>query len=325
MLLSIVIPVYNAEKFLSSCIHSVQENIDDIEIILVNDGSTDGSGKICDEFGEKYSCIKVFHQVNKGVSGARNKGIEIATGKYIMFLDSDDFLSKGNLELMIKDLMEYNPDLMSFGLQRIYPDKIQRSKLLFKNKVVYKGHDEIKENIYPFLQENRILMPACIYKSDILKEHNIKFEEHLKYSEDYLFLITYVRYVTTFFYFPEYVYNYVIALNHSSRNYEGVLNSICEVGYCDLKYDALRELGILDEQRYRMDELNGIHYSLCGLYNTKGLMHINSNVDKRLSLIKSKNINLKEIPIKPRILLKLLINKHYKIYYFLLRIIRAKQ
>ena len=92
-LISIIVPVYNVEKYLNECIDSIiAQTYSNIEIILVNDGSTDASGKICDEYAEKDGRIKVIHQVNAGLSAARNAGMAVATGEYLYFVDSDDYV-----------------------------------------------------------------------------------------------------------------------------------------------------------------------------------------------------------------------------------------
>ena len=91
-LISLIIPVYNVEKYLKNCVDSViKQNYEDMEIILVDDGSKDNSPRICDEYSEKYDFINVIHQKNGGASVARNTGIDAATGKYLMFIDSDDW------------------------------------------------------------------------------------------------------------------------------------------------------------------------------------------------------------------------------------------
>ena len=91
--LTIIIPVYNVERYLPMCLESiVQQHLSDYEVIMVDDGSTDGSGAICDEFAEHYPEFRVIHNGNGGVAAARNRGIEEAKGEYILFLDSDDFL-----------------------------------------------------------------------------------------------------------------------------------------------------------------------------------------------------------------------------------------
>jgi glycosyltransferase involved in cell wall biosynthesis len=113
---SIVIPVYNVESYLEECVESVlTQGFDAIEIILVNDGSKDTSGKICDEFAKKDSRVQVIHKANGGLSSARNAGIAAASGKYILFLDSDDYYCQGALSILSQWLKSSGADCIAFG------------------------------------------------------------------------------------------------------------------------------------------------------------------------------------------------------------------
>lgn len=114
MIFSIIVPVHNIKEYLEACIESViKQTFIDYEIILIDDGSTDGSGALCDEISCKYSRIKVIHQENQGLSAARNSGLSIAKGKYCIFLDSDDFLASDSLELLYKCIVdEHFPDVI---------------------------------------------------------------------------------------------------------------------------------------------------------------------------------------------------------------------
>ena len=135
MQFSIVIPVYNVAPYLRECVDSVlAQNSTDYEIILVDDGSTDNSPAICDEYAEKYSQIKVIHKTNGGLSDARNFGIKKAQGDYLMFLDSDDFWNRENVLLDLHNIIkENNPDLIIHELSSFYnSEKIILRK--FKNK-----------------------------------------------------------------------------------------------------------------------------------------------------------------------------------------------
>ena len=106
-LVSIIIPIYNSEKYLKKCIDSIlEQKYNNLEIILINDGSTDNSGKICDSLAIEDKRIKVIHKLNEGVSIARNKGLEMAKGEYIFFIDSDDYID----ENIIKDMISYSRD-----------------------------------------------------------------------------------------------------------------------------------------------------------------------------------------------------------------------
>lgn len=138
-LLSIIIPVYNVEKYLSDCIDSVLtsfsvSNLDksEIEIILVNDGSTDKSGKICDEYSKKYSLIKTFHKINGGLSSARNTGIAHAHGKWYTFIDSDDIVNMNYINIIVSLIKKANLDLIMFKY------------------LSFKSFDEIKDSINNF-------------------------------------------------------------------------------------------------------------------------------------------------------------------------------
>ena len=118
-LISIVIPVYNVEVYLEQCVKSiVNQSFTNYEILLINDGSTDNSALICDKLKEECNCIRVFHQVNAGVGAARNQGIKNASGKYIYFLDSDDFVSDDFFEKLIPYLSK-DFDVLQFGFNRV--------------------------------------------------------------------------------------------------------------------------------------------------------------------------------------------------------------
>ena len=103
MLISIIVPIYNVELYLEKCIESIiNQTYKNLEIILVDDGSTDSCGKICDEYAKKDNRIKVIHKINGGLSDARNKGMEIAKGKYIGFVDGDDYVASDMYETLYK-------------------------------------------------------------------------------------------------------------------------------------------------------------------------------------------------------------------------------
>ena len=112
LLISVIIPVYNVEIYIKKCIDSVlNQTFQNFEIILIDDGSTDNSGRICNEYVLKDNRIKVIHQNNAGLSAARNKGIDVSSGNYICFLDSDDWYSNNALEEFINLVINYNADI----------------------------------------------------------------------------------------------------------------------------------------------------------------------------------------------------------------------
>ena len=156
MILSIVVPVYNVSRYLEKCINSLlNQNLakEEYEIILVDDGSTDGSGRICDEYSLKESVIKVVHQRNQGLSAARNSGIRIACGTYIQFVDSDDFLQPNRLKSLISIMEEKSLDILRFGFNRvtegdgdleIADDELKR----FPDDKVWEGKDFLLQKLW---------------------------------------------------------------------------------------------------------------------------------------------------------------------------------
>lgn len=126
-LVSIIIPVYNVEKYLKRCIDSLcNQTYKNIEIILVNDGSTDSSGIICDQYEKKDSRVKVIHKLNGGLSEARNTGMEVASAQWITFVDSDDYVSLSYISNLVGAAMNENADMAITNLKKTYSDKAEK-------------------------------------------------------------------------------------------------------------------------------------------------------------------------------------------------------
>ena len=122
MLLSVIVPVYNVEKYLSKCVDSLlNQNLlpEEYEIILVDDGSTDRSGDICDEYAMHHSNVKAIHQQNGGLSVARNTGIQVAAGKYVQFVDSDDYLEPNVLKSLVEKMKLEDLDVLRFNYRNV--------------------------------------------------------------------------------------------------------------------------------------------------------------------------------------------------------------
>ena len=169
-LVSIIVPVFNVEKYLEECLDSIlNQTYENIEVILVDDGSTDSSGKICDEYLKKDSKIKVFHKTNGGLSDARNYGVENSNGEYIIFVDSDDYLSKYTLEFSIKEIKDAAADILVFAIKR---EKEEKEILEYKKNIFNR-----EEGIIELFKGNLYRFSACgkIYKTNIVKKY--KFPE----------------------------------------------------------------------------------------------------------------------------------------------------
>lgn len=127
-MISIIVPVYNVQKFVKRCVESIlNQTYSEIELIIVDDGSTDESGKICDELKEMDKRIRVIHQENRGLSAARNRGLVEATGEYITYIDSDDYVDTTYLEVLYKNAVRYQADISACGYRLVWEDHTKRS------------------------------------------------------------------------------------------------------------------------------------------------------------------------------------------------------
>lgn len=178
-LISVIIPVYNVEKYLTKCIESIiKQTYTNLEIILVDDGSPDNCGKICDEYAQKDDRIKVIHKKNGGQSEARNYGIEIATGKYITFLDSDDYISEDYIEYMYKLLKDNNANLSICGVQIVNNENKKYNTEETEVKI-YKTNEAFENLLYAEGIEGAVY--AKLYPKDYFD--NIKFPVGEKYED----------------------------------------------------------------------------------------------------------------------------------------------
>ena len=124
--ISVIVPIYNVEQYLRRCIDSIiNQTYKNLEIILVDDGSPDNCGQICDDYAKKDTRIKVIHKKNGGLSDARNVGLEVCTGDYISFVDSDDWIELNTYEIMMKSMNEYNADMVVSNINYVYKDKVE--------------------------------------------------------------------------------------------------------------------------------------------------------------------------------------------------------
>lgn len=142
MLISVIVPVYNVENCLHYAIESLnRQTYKNFEVILVNDGSTDGSGKLCDKYSEEYDNIRVYHKSNGGLSDARNFGVQKSSGDFITFLDPDDFLEEYTLELMYDLQRKYKADLVSTNIKVVYNYDVN-NKEIRKNTTIYECNNK---------------------------------------------------------------------------------------------------------------------------------------------------------------------------------------
>lgn len=190
--MSVIVPVYNAELYLSCCIDSIlSQTFTDFEVLLVNDGSTDQSGEICEKYTQKDSRIKVFHKENGGVSSARNTGLNNAKGEWITFVDADDELPFDAFASLVKKIC-CDIDLVMAG----YDEFDVHGNLSFSTSSVLAQDKMIDRDLAIKLlyrdKYYQYYVVAKLFRSDIIKANKISFNESLYFSEDRLFVIEYL-------------------------------------------------------------------------------------------------------------------------------------
>lgn len=208
MKVSIVIPIYRAEKYIKKCIDSVlAQTYADLEIILVEDGSPDGCGAICDAYAKEDCRIRVIHKENEGVSKARNTGLSQVTGSYVQFVDSDDSLKPDMTEILVKKIQEEQADLVVCGF---YEENLNYSKVskpgdepgIYDQKQFL---ENITKNPYSF---HYGVLWNKLFRADLLKEQ-ISFSSDMDFGEDFIFNLHYLRYAKKIVVIEEPLYSYV--------------------------------------------------------------------------------------------------------------------
>lgn len=198
-MVSIIIPVYNSEKHIRDCLMSViDQTYQNLEIIVIDDGSIDNSGVICDEMASVDKRVRVIHQENKGVSKARNEGISIATGKYMTFVDSDDIVNPNFITDAVHCLCRINSEYVSSAFQLLRGDKITTT-------IDYINLDRDKMNTKEYLDRMLDFQAGAywganwgkLYRTSIILENHILFEPDIEFAEDFRFNLQYLNYVKT--------------------------------------------------------------------------------------------------------------------------------
>lgn len=254
--ISVIIPIYNTEKFLRKCIESiVNQTLQEIEIILINDGSTDNSHNICLEYSEKYpKKIRYINNKNIGCSATRNLGIELAQGKYIAFVDSDDYIEKTMYEEMWREKEKSNSDIVVCGIT--YINLLNNQKKLSIPK--------IKNKFDYFFPQNRIANPVNkIFNKKLIEDNKIKFPINTHYAEDLVFCFKAYLSTRNISSISKSFYNYILYGGNSIYNLDkrlGVFISFDEI----FKY--------LEEKKLKNDRnITKKFYKLFNFYVIKGV------------------------------------------------------
>ena len=205
-IISIVVPVYKVEKYIRRCIDSIlAQTFTDFELILVDDGSPDNCGAICDEYAAKDHRIKVIHKPNGGVSAARNTALDAATGRYIMFCDSDDFVSPEWCQVMLNAIEEYPSALITSEMQKVDEEASA-------NREDCGTSDSAIEDVSYYTVYNRGLSGFTwnkIFRRDIIEQNHLRFDENRRIGEDVQFVISYCAFCESYMLIKDPLYYYV--------------------------------------------------------------------------------------------------------------------
>ena len=237
--ISVIVPVYKAEAYLHRCVDSLlAQTFQDFEILLVDDGSPDKSGGICDEYARKDRRVRVFHKENGGVSSARNLGLENAKGEWICFVDADDWVEGEYLKELYSDVLLYNVDFVIHGYKMITLSGDEQKCEAYSNDL-YDLDTSICEMLVK--QELYYRGSPCskLYRNKILHEHNIYFDCQVHYGEDLCFVLDYLYVIRNVYFSSKILYNYIQYQNSSVRQmfsfdeeyagYVHLRNSFCKI------------------------------------------------------------------------------------------------
>lgn len=257
-IISVIVPVYNVEKYLNKCIDSIlNQTFKQVEIILVDDGSTDNSPIICDEYCSRYENIKVIHKENNRVSAARNEGIKIAIGKYIALVDSDDWIEPNMLEEMYNKAEEFQTDITMCDLKKVGIESEYTVSQPIREG--YYDRSMIEAELFPCLVmfENIEFPPTisncvCLFRREFLIENNLFYDEDIYFCEDSIFGSKAMYNANGFYYMKNnYFYNYFYNINSTTstcnmKKWDSylIINQRLKEYFKDSKFDFSRQIKI---------------------------------------------------------------------------------
>ena len=262
-LVSIIVPVYNVKKYLSDCVDSIiKQSYSNIEILLIDDKSTDGSSELCDLISKLDNRIIVVHkEINEGLGFARNTGLDNASGDYIVFVDSDDYIENNMIEVLMNNLSGNQVDTVFCGFNKvlesgcIIPDKPCYDNEIFRNKdIIYKVLLEMVGSEPEEKEDCKLAMSVwhAIYSKSIIDNNNVRFvSEREIMSEDIIFHIDYLKCAKNIYFISDCLYNYRFNGDSLSRKFDPTRFERQKVlyNYINLKLDCF-----LEEEDYRNRE-----------------------------------------------------------------------
>lgn len=243
---SIVIPLYNKKDYIERCIDTILgQTYKDFEVLLIDDGSTDGSSAIVEEFATKDTRIIYKRYDNAGVSIARNRGLELAQGEYVLFIDSDDWIDARYLEEIYKSISQVHTDIYIWGITKDFSDKSTVQTPIMNGK--YSKQDFLRNMVDEQYGNNEGLYGYICNKAirrDLIIKYGIKFNPQLKLQEDYDFFLDCYRYAESFYCFNVCGYHYIIDIAPQCQRKSGNVNYIQLYGIANKCLNIAKDNGV---------------------------------------------------------------------------------
>ena len=314
---SIIVPLYNVEEYIERCVNSLKnQTLEDIEIILVDDSSTDSSLEICNKMAAEDSRIKVIHKKNEGAGLARNAALEIVTGEYIGFSDSDDFVQKEMYETLYNKAVKYNSDLVMSGVLFVDGNMFKNDgecerKDYFETDTHFETDDSLKKlrmGIVGATPDNAddskygMSIWKNLFKTEIIKKNNITFKsEREMLSEDALFMIDYISCIDKATGINEAFYNYCRNGNSISKAYkkDRFEKSLVFVNEVEKRFKKDIEQSEYQIYIYRFWQ------AMCRVICSQEIMHAKDNnikykeLKNRLKVVCTEELTVKALKIYP--------------------------
>ncbi len=294
--ISVIMPIYNVEKYLDKSINSVlNQTLKNIEVILVDDGSSDKSGQIIDKYGKEDSRIVIIHQKNQGVSAARNAGMAISKGQYIGFIDPDDWIDEDMYEVLYKTAITNKCDIVicDFQMEDISGNILDVSKHPFKSGILME-QDSIKDEICKQFLVAGFFTSANnkIYLRSYLEENKIKFPVNINLREDYFFNMDLFNYAKGVFYISKPYYHYQDIPNSALKTYhKNIFEMVIKLYEYKIMYSKIWNINS-KEIKYKMasDFLREVKDIIMHVFDTNNSDNFKSKVNKIKSIVNNPTV-----------------------------------
>ena len=323
--ITIIVPVYNVEKYLERCVESlIHQTMEEIQIILVDDGSTDKSSFICDAYAKKDKRILVMHKENEGQGIARNHGLKNAVGEYVCFLDSDDYYESDTCEVLYQHLKDTNADLCCFGYQIDDKDGNLVRRPLIREKI-YQGKEVTGDFILHYFgdlpeDDNLRGFSSCMsaFRTSIIKENKLEFPSERKVlSEDTIFSLEFCKYADIVTTQSQVFYHYCQNSESFSQGYRKDKFEKTKVLY-DILKKYTKEFHIEDKTNIRLAMLIWVNLMACLKQETRripecGRREVFHNIKQmckdKMVLQELPKLSNTSLPLQQKVLLFCIIHK----------------